>query len=144
MGALEQILKAHTDNGGDLRSVPIELLNDAVCSDQRFTAQEHGIMYMLVCQKRDYNKNSERVTSLRHWIETYERRPTHSRSDGDAATDSESELSIYAEIRAEERKLWRWIAGKVPAKVDSEERERWRRIDQPSPSPEVDVRKRKR
>jgi hypothetical protein len=48
MGALEEILKTHTDNGGDLRSVPIKLLNDALNSDQRFTAHECGIMYMLV------------------------------------------------------------------------------------------------
>jgi len=144
MGALEQILKTYTDNGGDLRSVPTKLLNDALNSDHRFTAYECGIMYMLVCQKNDYDPDSERVTTLRQWIETYERRPTYSTSDDDTATNSESEASIYAEIRTEERKLRQWIAGPVPVKVDSEERERWWRIDKPSPSPEVDVRKRKR
>lgn len=144
MGALEQILKTYTDDGGDLRSVPTKLLNDALKSDHRFTAYECRIMYMLVCQKKDYDPDSERVTTLRQWIETYEQRPTYSISDDDIATNSESEASIYAEIRAEERKLRQWIAGPAPAKVTSEDRERWQRIDQPSPSPEVDVRKRKR
>jgi hypothetical protein len=104
-------------------------------------------MYMLVCQKQDYNKirYSERVTILQQWITAFERRPTSSRSDGETATDTESELSIHAEIRAEERKLLWWIAGPTPAKVKSkEEREVWRRIEEPSPSPEVEGRKRKR
>lgn len=139
MGALEQILKTHTDNGGDLRSVPIKLLNDALYSDQRFTARECELMYMLVCQNKNYNKKSERVTSLRQWIETFE--PVSS-----TASDTVSETSLQAELKAEERKLWRQIAGPAPAaRIKSkEEQEQWRRIAEPSPSPEVDVRKRKR
>lgn len=147
MGVLSQILKIHTDAGGDLRSIPTRLLNDALYSDLRFTNHELELMCMLVCQKQDHNKirDSERVTTLQQWIATLERR-TSSRSDGEeTATDTESELSIHAEIRAEERKLLRRIAGPAPAKVTSEqEKERWRRIDEPSPSPEVNVRKRKR
>jgi hypothetical protein len=144
MDALEEVLKTHTDNGGDLRSVPIKLLNDAICSDQRFTTRELGVMYMLVRQRKDYDKTSERVTTLEQWITTFEGMPTSSRSD-----DSGSEASIQAEIQAEirelERNVWRQIAGRPRAKKRSkEERERWRRIDEPSPSPEVDVRKRKR
>jgi hypothetical protein len=98
MGALEQILKNYTDNGGDLRSVPTKLLNDALNSDHRFTAYECGIMYMLVCQKKDYDADSERVTTLRQWMDTYERRPTYSTSDDDTTTNSESEASIYAKV----------------------------------------------
>jgi len=119
MGSLEQILKAHTDNGGDLRSVPTKLLDDAPNSDHRFMTYECGIMYMLVCQKKDYDADSERVTTLRQWMDTYERRPTYSTSDDDTTTNSESEASIYAKVRAEEQKLRQWIAGPVPAKVDS-------------------------
>lgn len=141
MGALERILRTHTDNGGDLRSVPTKLLNDALNTDQRFTPHECGIMYMLVCQKKNYNKKSERVTSLEQWITTFERRPISS-----TASDTESETSVQAELKAEERKLWRRIAGPAPGKQikSEEEHERWRRIDEPSPSPEVNVRKRKR
>lgn len=139
MGALERLLKIHTDNGGDLRSVPTKLFNDALYSDQSFTNHELEIMYMLVCQKKDYNKKSPRVTTLPQLIITFERGATSSRSD-----DTESELSIYAELRAEERKLWRRIAGPSTAKTTSkEEQERLRRIHEPSLSPEVDVRKRK-
>lgn len=144
MGALERILKAYTDEGGDLRSIPPNLLTDALNTDQRFTAHECGIMYMLVCQKKNHTRirNSERVTTLQQWITTFEHRPISS-----TASDTESETSIQAELKAEERKLWRRIAGptlaatKIKAK---EERERWRRIDEPSPSPEVERRKRKR
>jgi hypothetical protein len=66
IGALSQILKFHTDAEGDLRSVPTRLLNDALYSDLHFTTHELEIMYMLVCQKQDYNKirNLERVTTL--------------------------------------------------------------------------------
>jgi hypothetical protein len=139
MGVLEQILKTHTDNGGDLRSVLIKLLNDAINTDLRFTSQEMGIMYMLVCQKKDYKKKSERVTTLRQWAAALEK------SDSGTATDSESETSIHAKIKVEERKLWRRIAAPLTTNVISEEqREQWRRIAEPSPSPEVDVRKRKR
>jgi hypothetical protein len=141
MGALEEILKTHTDNGGDLRSVPTKLLNDAINSGQHFTAHECGIMYMLVCQKKFYSKNSARVTTLQQWITTFERRPISS-----TASDTESETSIQAELKAEERKLWRRIAAPAPVKkiTSEEERERWRRIEEPSPSPEVEGRKRKR
>lgn len=125
-----------------MRSVPTKLLNDALnTNDQRFTPHECGIMYMLVCQKKNYNKKSERVTTLEQWIATFERRPISS-----TASDTESETSVQAELKAEERKLWRRIAGPAPVeRIKSErEQERWRRIDEPSPSPEVDVRKRKR
>jgi len=98
-------------------------------------------MYMLVCQKKVYNRNSEPVTTLQQWMTTFERRPISS-----TASDTESETSLQAELKAEERKLWRRIAGSAPAaKITSvEEKERWRRIEEPSPSPEVEGRKRKR
>lgn len=106
MGALDEILKFHTDKGGDLRSVPLKLLNDAINTDLPFTTHELDIMYMLVCQKKDWNRKSERVTTLHQWITTLEI------PDNDTATDSESETSIQAELKAEERKLWRRVAGR--------------------------------
>jgi hypothetical protein len=120
MGVLKKFLKIYTDNGGDLRSFPIELLDGVLNADLHLTDRDYIIMYMLVRQKKNYNKESERVTSLRQWIETWERAPISSTASG-----TESETSVQAEIRVQER-------------------ERWRRIDRGSPSPEVDARKRKR
>lgn len=120
MGVLKKFLKIYTDNGGDLRSFPIELLDGVLNTDLHFTDRDYVIMYMLVRQKKNYNKESERVTSLRQWIEMWERAPISSTASG-----TESETSVQAEIRVQER-------------------ERWRRINRGSPSPEVDARKRKR
>jgi hypothetical protein len=93
--------------------------------------------------KKNHTKirNSKRVTTLQQWVTTFERRPISS-----TASDTEGETSVQAELKAEERKLWRRIAGAtLAAKTKSkEERQRWRRIEEPSPSPEVEGRKRKR
>lgn len=139
MGVLKDILKIYTDNGGDLRSVPIELIDGVLNIDLHITGRDYAIMYMLVRQKKNYNKESERVTSLRQWIETWERAPISSTASG-----TESETSVQAEMRVQQRKLWQRIAGLPRTRVKPEERERWRRIDRGSPSPEVDARERKR
>jgi hypothetical protein len=54
--SLQRILKAHTDNGGDLRSVPISLLDDLVTGDQPLELLDEDFIFMLVCQKRKYDK----------------------------------------------------------------------------------------
>jgi hypothetical protein len=54
--SLQRILKAHTDNEVDLRSVPISLLNDLVTGGQPLTSLDEGFIFMLVCQKRKYDK----------------------------------------------------------------------------------------
>jgi hypothetical protein len=122
---LRQALKAHVDNGGDLHSVPTRLFNDLLATDQRFRPEDLELMYMFVYQKRKYNKKENRVTSLSQWFATFEWEPLCPRSDGETMEDFESETQREIEARAKER-------------------ERWRRIAEPSPSPEVDDRMRKR
>lgn len=126
MSSVYELLKAHTDKGGDLRSVPIGLLNALVTSDNHLSTDDLVLMFMLVYQKKRYNKDQERVTSLSHWIANFEWEPSYySKTYGRIKAESEDETKSEVEAKAEER-------------------ERWRRVSEPSPTSEASKRKRKR
>jgi hypothetical protein len=71
-------------------------------------------------------RKSPRLTSISQWIAEFEWEPTYY-----------SKRRTKVEMNIES-------ASNTKAKTRAEERKQWRRVAEPSPSPEVDKRKRKR